>query len=113
MIDPDTTEIAARELREGDMVDLESIPATKDHPMAEFEMATVLSLEPTGDGDFDLSLEGVEPVVVISGNATVRIAPPQVADTRYNFCNGHIPALWRTITLRGNTWPTADRSTNA
>lgn len=70
MIDPDTNEIKAGELREGDLVDLESIEYTKDHPLAEYEFCEVLSVERDGDA-VALSINGVEPVVMLKADDAV------------------------------------------
>lgn len=74
MIDPDTIDIKAGELRDGDLVDLESIPATADNPLAEYEFCEVLSVERDGD-TLNVSINGVEPVVTLNADDAVKIAP--------------------------------------
>lgn len=44
MIDTTLPEIAVEDVREGDLVDLESCPYLSDDPTAEFELATVVEV---------------------------------------------------------------------
>ena len=63
-------QIKAGDLREGDLVDLESIEATKDHPYAEYELAELIEVEREGDS-VNLSINGVDPVVTLKADAVV------------------------------------------
>lgn len=58
----ETEQVTVSELREGDLVDLESCPYLKDHPTAPFEFATVSSVENETPDCIAIGYEGIDTV---------------------------------------------------